>query len=94
VLDVFVQSRREKKASKRLLRKLLKKQGRAPRVLITDKLKSCAAAKREIIPGVEHRQHIRPQQPRGEFASTDAATTVDHEAVQVTAPGAAIFFQP
>ena len=36
---------------------LLKKQGRAPRVLITDKLKSYAAAKREIMPGVEHRQH-------------------------------------
>ena len=40
-----------------MLRKLLKKQGRAPRVLITDKLKSYTAAKREIMPGVEHRQH-------------------------------------
>jgi putative transposase len=57
VLDVLVQSRRDKKAAKRLLRKLLKKQGRAPRVLITDKLKSYAAAKREIMPGVKHRQH-------------------------------------
>jgi putative transposase len=57
VLDVLVQSRRDKKAAKRLFRKLLKKQGRAPRVLITDKLKSYAAAKREIMPGVEHRQH-------------------------------------
>src|SRR3954469_261171 len=37
VLDVLVQSRRDKKAAKRLLRKLLKKQGRSPRVLITDK---------------------------------------------------------
>jgi len=36
VLDVLVQSRRDKKAAKRLLRKLLKKQGRAPRVMITD----------------------------------------------------------
>jgi putative transposase len=27
-----------------------------PRVLITDKLKSYAAAKREMLPGVEHRQ--------------------------------------
>src|ERR1700744_1651830 len=50
-------SRRDKKAAKRLLRKLLKKQGRAPRVLITDKLKSYAAAKREIMPGVQHRQN-------------------------------------
>src|SRR3982750_4631103 len=57
VLDVLVQSRRDKKAAKRLLRKLLKKQGRAPRVLITDKLRSYAAAKREIMPGVETRQH-------------------------------------
>ena len=41
----------------RLFRTLLKKQGRTPRVLVTDKLKSYAAAKREIMPGVEHRQH-------------------------------------
>ena len=57
VLDILVQSRRDKKAAKRLFRKLLRKQGRTPRVLVTDKLKSYAAAKREIIPGVEHRQH-------------------------------------
>ena len=57
VLDILVQSRRDKKAAQRLFRKLLKKQGRAPRVLVTDKLKSYAAAKREIMPGVEHRQH-------------------------------------
>src|SRR5438874_1101319 len=38
VLDVLVQSRRDKKAAKRLFRKVLKKQGRAPRVLVTDKL--------------------------------------------------------
>jgi putative transposase len=57
VLDILVQSRRDKNAAKRLLRKLLKKQRRAPRVLITDKLASDAAAKREIMSGVEHRQH-------------------------------------
>ena len=38
VLDVLVQSRRNAKAAKRLMRKLLKKQGHAPRVMITDKL--------------------------------------------------------
>ena len=57
VLDILVQSRRNAKAAKRLLRKLLKKQGMAPRVMITDKLASYGAAKREIMPGVEHRQH-------------------------------------
>jgi len=50
VLDVLVQSRRDKKAAKRLLRKLLKKQCRAPRVLITDKLASYGAAKGEVMP--------------------------------------------
>src|SRR6187551_3326144 len=45
VLDVLVQSRRDKKAAKRLLRKLLKRQCRAPRVMITDKLRSYGAAK-------------------------------------------------
>ena len=57
VLDVLVQRRRDKQAAKRLLRKLLKKQMRPPRVMITDKLASYGAAKREIMPGIEHRQH-------------------------------------
>jgi putative transposase len=37
VLDALVQSRRNTKAARRLLRKLLKQQGRAPRVMITDR---------------------------------------------------------
>src|ERR1041384_2111117 len=57
VLDILVQSRRDKRAAMRLLRKLLKRQGRVPRVLITDKLASYGAAKKEITPGVEHPQH-------------------------------------
>jgi putative transposase len=57
VLDILVQSRRNAKAAKRLLRKLLKKQGMAPRVMITDKLPSYGAAKKAVMPGVEHRQH-------------------------------------
>src|ERR1700759_3688682 len=57
VLDVLVQSRRDKRAAKRLLRKLLKKQRRPPRVLITDKLASYGAAKGEVMPSVEHRKH-------------------------------------
>ena len=59
VLDVLVQSRRDKRAAKRLLRKPLKRQCRALRVMITDKLPSYGAAKREVMPGVEHRQHKR-----------------------------------
>jgi putative transposase len=57
VLDVLVQKRRDKQAARRLLRKLLKRQGRAPRVMVTDKLASYSAAKREVMPSVEHRRH-------------------------------------
>ena len=57
VLDILVQSRRDKRAAKRLLRKLLKKQMRPPRVLITDKLPSYGAAKGEVMPSIEHRKH-------------------------------------
>jgi putative transposase len=56
VLDILVQSRRNAKAAKRFFRKLLKDLQYVPRVIVTDKLKSYAAAKREILPGVEHRQ--------------------------------------
>ena len=57
VLDVLVQSKRNRQAAKRFFCKLLKGLRYAPRVLITDKLKSYAAAKVQIMPGVEHRQH-------------------------------------
>ena len=57
VLDILVQRRRNKKAAKKFFRKLLKGLRYVPRVIITDKLKSYGAAKQEILPGVEHRQH-------------------------------------
>jgi putative transposase len=46
-----------KAAAKKFFRKLLKGLKYVPRVMVTDKLKSYEAAKREIIPSVEHRQH-------------------------------------
>jgi putative transposase len=57
VLDILVQRRRDKVAAKRFFRKLLKGCQYVPRVIITDKLASYGAAKREILPSVEHRQH-------------------------------------
>src|SRR5918992_683365 len=57
VLDILVQRRRDKKAAKKFFRKLLKGLPYVPRVIVTDKLKSYGAAKREILPSVEHRQH-------------------------------------
>ena len=57
VLDILVQRRRDKQAAMKFFRKLLKGLRYVPRVIITDKLKSYGAAKREILPGVEPRQH-------------------------------------
>ena len=48
---------RGKKAAKTFFRKLLKGCQYAPRGIITDQLKSDGTAKRELLPGVEHRQH-------------------------------------
>ncbi|UKJ76690.1 IS6 family transposase [Azospirillum brasilense] len=56
VLDVLVRSRRNTKAAKRFFRKLLKGLRYAPRVIVTDKLKSYAAAKKDLKIGGEHRQ--------------------------------------
>jgi putative transposase len=55
VLDILVQSRRNKKAAKKFFQKLLKGLAYVPRVIITDQLKSYGAAKRELLPSVEHR---------------------------------------
>lgn len=58
VLEVLVQKRRNTKAAKRFMRKLLSGQGCSARVLITDKLGSYGAAKRELRLSVcDHRQH-------------------------------------
>jgi putative transposase len=57
VLDILRQRRRDKKAAKKFFRQLIKGCQYVPRVIITDKLKSYGAAKREMLPGVEHGQH-------------------------------------
>jgi putative transposase len=57
ILDILVQRRRDKQAAKRFFRKLLKGLMYVPRVIVTDRLGSYGAAKREMLPGVEHRQH-------------------------------------
>ena len=59
VLDVLVQRRRDKKAALKLMRKLLKKQGFAPTVVVTDKLRSYGAAFKEIGLAARHEQGVR-----------------------------------
>ncbi|CAM5268582.1 hypothetical protein SHIRM173S_07636 [Streptomyces hirsutus] len=57
VLDILVQSRRDKAAARRFFRRLLKKTRAVSRVIVTDKLRSYGAAHREVMPSVEHRSH-------------------------------------
>ncbi len=54
VIDILVQSRRDRRAAKRFFRKLLKGQGNVPRRLVTDKLRSYPAALRSVMPSVIH----------------------------------------
>lgn len=52
-----LQNRRGKAAARRFFRRLMKKTGGVPRVIVTDKLRSYRAAHREVMPIPEHRSH-------------------------------------
>ena len=54
VIEILLQSRRNRWAAARFFRKLLKGQGREPRWLVTDKLRSYVAAHRTAMPSVMH----------------------------------------
>jgi putative transposase len=56
LLDILVQARRDAKAAQRFFKRLLRGLQYVPRVIVTDKLRSYGAAKREVLPDVEHRQ--------------------------------------
>ena len=56
VIDILVQKRKDKRAALRFFKKLLKKQGRVPFELMTDKLKSYGSAQEEVMPSVTHIQ--------------------------------------
>ena len=53
-IDILVQKRKDRNAAKRFFKKLLKGQQATPLKIVTDKLKSYSAAKRELTPSVEH----------------------------------------
>jgi len=57
VLDILVEPRRDAAAARKFFRKLLKGLQYVPRVVITGKLASYGAAKRDGLPSVEHRRH-------------------------------------
>jgi putative transposase len=59
ILDVLVQRRRDRCAAIRLMRKLFRKQGFAPKMVVTDKLRSYGAAFRHIRLACHHEQGLR-----------------------------------
>src|SRR5262245_41537583 len=56
VLDMLVQRRRDSRAALRLMRKLLRKQGFVPKLLVTDKLRSYGSAFRRLQLTCPHEQ--------------------------------------
>ena len=59
VLDLLVQRRRDARAATKLMRKLLRKQGFAPKTLVTDRLRSYGAAKTQLGLSARHEQGLR-----------------------------------
>jgi len=59
VLDMLVQRRRDSRAALRLMRKLIKKRGFVPKLLVTDKLRSYASAFRRLRQICRHEQGLR-----------------------------------
>ena len=59
VLDILVQRRRDARVAAKLMRKLLRKQGFAPKTLVTDKLRSYGAAKTQLGLSARHEQGLR-----------------------------------
>jgi putative transposase len=83
VLDILVQTSRDKKAAKKFFRKLLKGLRYVPRVIVTDKLRSYSAAKAELLPSVEHCQQKVSKQPSREFTSANQVAGACDETVQI-----------
>jgi putative transposase len=59
VLDMLIQRRRDTQAALRLMRKLLKKQGFVPKLLVTDKLGSYGSALRQLRLTCPHDRGLR-----------------------------------
>lgn len=56
VVDILIQKCKDKSAAKRFFRKMMTHQGQSPRRMVTDKLRSYGAARKEVMPSVVHCQ--------------------------------------
>jgi len=75
VFDILVQRRRDTRAASPLMSELLKKQGFAPKSLVTDKLSSYASAFRRLRLNCPHEQgdYARTTGPKTRIRRCDAA---------------------
>jgi transposase-like protein len=80
---MLVQRRRDSREALRLTRKLLKKQGFAPKLLVTDKLRSYASAFRRLGLSCPHEQGSEKQSGR-ELASSGATTRAEAPTIQIS----------
>jgi putative transposase len=90
VLDMLVQRRRDTRAALRLMRKLLKKQGFPPKLLVTDKLRSYASGVPAIRAELPSRTGDQAQQSSRELSSAGATARAQGAAIQVTSLRAAL----
>ena len=94
VLDTLVQTRRDKRAALKLLRKLLKKQGYVPESIVTDRLGSSGAALRSLGLETRHVQGGRSNSRAEVFPPTDPTTGTDEQRLQVARLGAKVPLHP
>jgi DDE domain len=93
VLDLLVQRRRDQHAAKQFFRKLLKGLTYVPRGLITDKLGSDSAAKREVMPGRRASPAPLLEHSGGEFSPTHASTGAADATVQISRARTTLFLR-
>jgi putative transposase len=83
VIDILVQPRRDRRAAECFFRKLLKGQGRVPRRLITDKLRSYSAARSIVMPSVVHSTQQYENNRARSLSSADPPTRATDAEVQI-----------
>ena len=87
VLDFLIQSRRNKAAASKLMRKLLKSQGFAPTAIVTDKLGSYGAALREF--GLSRRHETGGRKNNRAENSHQPVRRREHKMQRFKSPGSA-----
>src|SRR6266540_41838 len=88
LLSILVQSRRNKAAAKKFFRKLLKGCQYVPPVMIRDKLASYGAAKQQVLPRVEQRQHKRAGNRAENSHQRDRSARTNDAPLQISGPNA------